>query len=131
MTDPADIDRPLTLAEAAELALASPAPGLEGDDLGARVTRPPPPRQIRYPVERRDIPAVKAARRMHLSLEEFRAKLPELLNRGFPAADPTTGMFFLPAIDKWMEARHGLTARNDARDDSEIDRRLERARWGE
>src|SRR5262249_9045055 len=59
---------------------------------------------IRYRVEPRDVPASKAARRMHLSLEEFRAKLPELLRRGFPPADPTTGMFFLPAIDRWMEA---------------------------
>jgi hypothetical protein len=84
---------------------------------------------IRYPVEPRDIPPTKAARRLHLTLEEFRAKLPELLKRGFPPADPTTGMFFLPAIDKWMESRHGLTGGNDTRDDSEIDRRLERAGW--
>jgi hypothetical protein len=84
---------------------------------------------IRYPVEPRDIPASKAARRMHLTLEDFRAKLPELLKRGFPAADPTTGMFYLLAIDQWMAARHGLTGERNSPDDSEIDRRLERA-WG-
>jgi hypothetical protein len=38
-------------------------------------------------------------------------------------------MFFLPAIDKWMEDRHGLTSNREPRDDSEIDRRLARA-WG-
>jgi hypothetical protein len=85
--------------------------------------------KIRYPVEPRDIPASKAARRLHLSLDEFQNKLPQLLNRGFPAPDPTTGMFFLPAIDKWMESRHELTTGQEKRDDSEIDRRLERA-WG-
>ena len=94
------------------------------------MTYPPAPATIRYKIEPRDIPTAKAARRMHLSLEEFRIKLPELLKRGFPPADPTTGMFFLPAIDKWMEARHGLTGGHETRDDSEIDRRLERAGTG-
>ena len=84
---------------------------------------------IRYPVEPKDIPPAKAARRLHLSIDEFRAKLPELLKRGFPPADPTTGMFFLPAIDKWMERRHELIRGQGARDDSEIDRRLGRS-WG-
>jgi hypothetical protein len=84
---------------------------------------------IRFTVEPRDVPPTKAARRLHLTLEQFRAKLPELLKRGFPPADPTTGMFFLPAIDRWMEQRHGLTGSSGASDDSQIDRRLERA-WG-
>jgi hypothetical protein len=93
------------------------------------MSRAPSPAHIRFAVEPRDVPPSKAARRLHLSLEEFRAKLPELLKRGFPGADPTTGMFFLPAIDKWMAARHGLTNITNACDDSEIDRRLERAKW--
>jgi hypothetical protein len=39
-------------------------------------------------------------------------------------------MFFLPAIDKWMEGRSGLTAVTSDRDDSAlIDNRLERAPW--
>jgi hypothetical protein len=84
---------------------------------------------IRYRVDPLDIPADKAARRLHLTLDQFREKLPELTQRGFPSADPTTGNFFLPAIDKWMAARHGLTNTTDACDDSEIDRRLERAKW--
>jgi hypothetical protein len=62
--------------------------------------------QIRFPVDPRDVPAEKAARRLHLSLAEFSAKLPALLARGFPHPDPTTGMFDLAAIDEWMTARH-------------------------
>jgi hypothetical protein len=34
------------------------------------------------------------------------AKLPNLLARGFPAADPDTGNFDLEAIDRWCDARH-------------------------
>ena len=94
------------------------------------MTHAPSPAQIRYRVEPRDIPAIKAARRMHLSLEAFRAKLPELLSRGFPSADPTTGMYFLPAIDKWMEARTSLTAATAERDDSVINERLGSVPWG-
>jgi hypothetical protein len=84
---------------------------------------------IRYAVEPRDVPACKAARRLHLTLQEFRAKLPNLMERGFPGPDPTTGMFFLPAIDKWMEARSPLTdASGDVSD--VISNRLERTPWG-
>jgi len=32
--------------------------------------------------------------------------LPALMDRGFPGADPTTGMFDLEAIDLWRHARH-------------------------
>ena len=92
--------------------------------------RAPSQAPIRYRIEPRDIPAVKAARRLHLTLDEFWAKLPSLIARGFPPADPTTGMFFLPAIDKWMEARMSLTAANVGGDDSLIDERLERVPWG-
>jgi hypothetical protein len=76
---------------------------------------------IRYRVDPRDVPAEKAARRLHLSSAEFAAKLPELLARGFPAPDPTTGMYDLTTIDEWMTARHGgqpraLTAEAKPRD---------------
>jgi hypothetical protein len=54
------------------------------------------------------VPAEKAARRLHLTLAEFDAKLPELLARGFPRPDPTTGMFDLKAIEAWQDARSGL-----------------------
>jgi hypothetical protein len=73
----------------------------------------------------------KAAWRLHLTLDEFRAKLPSLLQRGFPPPDPTTGHFYLPAIDRWMEARAGLTMASGESDDSAlIDERLERVPWG-
>jgi hypothetical protein len=85
---------------------------------------------IRYVVEPRDIPASKAARRLHLTLAEFRVKLPELLNRGFPPPDPTTGMFYLPAIDKWMTDRIALTTATVAGDPSTvIADRLRQAPW--
>jgi len=61
---------------------------------------------IRFPVEPRDVPAQKAARRLHLTEDQFELKLPDLLARGFPPADPTTGMFDLDAIDAWRAARH-------------------------
>jgi hypothetical protein len=61
---------------------------------------------IRYHVAARDAPSAIAARKLGLTLAEFDAKLPELLRRGFPAADPTTRMFDLTAIDRWQDARH-------------------------
>jgi hypothetical protein len=75
---------------------------------------------MRFKVEPRDIPAAKAARRLHLSLDEFRANLPELVRRGFPPADPTTGMFYLPAIDQWMASRFKLTAELASQDDRSL-----------
>jgi len=78
------------------------------------------PAKIRFKVEPHDIPAAKAARRLHLSLDEFRSKLPELVSRGFPPADPTTGMFYLPAIDQWMASRAGLTPAPASRNDEDL-----------
>jgi hypothetical protein len=66
--------------------------------------------RVRFRVDPRDVPAEKAARRLHLTTAEFRAKLPALLTRGFPQSDPTTGMFDLAAIDQWMSARHNAAA---------------------
>jgi hypothetical protein len=72
---------------------------------------PPRPNSIRFPVDPRDVPPEKAARRLHLTLAEFDSKLPELLARGFPRPDPTTGMYDLVAIDAWQDARSGLASR--------------------
>jgi hypothetical protein len=44
-----------------------------------------------------DVPPITAARRMGLSLDAFRDALPELVARGFPQADETTGNFDLDA----------------------------------
>jgi hypothetical protein len=62
---------------------------------------------IRYRVDPGDIPPEKAARRLHLPLQRFNELLPDLLKRGFPAADPTTGNFDLDAINLWRKDRHG------------------------
>src|SRR2546428_620442 len=62
--------------------------------------------RIRYRVDPADVPPEKAARRLHLTLSQFEQVLQELLERGFPPADPTTGMFDLDAIDQWRRRRH-------------------------
>ena len=66
----------------------------------------PTPSEIRFRVDPGDIPPEKAARRLHLSLEHFQKMLPDLLKRGFPPADETTGMYDLEAIDLWRKGRH-------------------------
>jgi hypothetical protein len=63
--------------------------------------------EIRFRVDPADVPAEKAARRLHLTLDQFKEILPNLIKRGFPAADPDTGMFDLEAIDVWRKSRHG------------------------
>ena len=62
--------------------------------------------RIRFSVAPRDVPPVKAARRLHLTLSEFDAVRDELYGRGFPRPDPTTGMFDLVKIDQWMDGRN-------------------------
>ena len=57
--------------------------------------------------------------------------LPRLVKRGFPPADPDTGMFDLEAIDEWRRARNpqlfGLTTAEKPRDPREVfDERLAR-----
>jgi hypothetical protein len=84
----------------------------------------PPGASIRFRVDPRDVPAEKAARRLHLTPGAFADKLPELLNRGFPPPDPTTGMFDLDAIDQWRADRHksamSLTAEPKPRNAAEV-----------
>ena len=53
-----------------------------------------------------DCPPSAAARRIWLSEQEFTAKLPELIARGFPRADPTTGNYDIDAIDAWRKGRY-------------------------
>lgn len=94
---------------------------------------------IRFRVDPADIPAVKAARRLGLDEDAFTRALPELLSRGFPPPDQTTGMFDLDAIDRWRRKRHAhlfpedasLTAPPAARDAREVVAdRLARVRGG-
>ncbi len=75
--------------------------------------------RLRFRVDPRDVPAEKAARLLHLSLAEFQVKLEELLVRGFPPPDPTTGMYDLEAMHRWCSSRNAhlfLTAPTQARD---------------
>lgn len=73
-----------------------------------------------------DVPPVVAARRLGLSLEQFNAVLPGLMERRFPPADPNTGNYDLDAIDAWRRARYphlfanDLTATSSARDARDV-----------
>ena len=60
---------------------------------------------MRFRVEPKDVSEEAAARRLGLSLEQFREKLQALLQRGFPAADQTTGNYCLEAVDEWRMRR--------------------------
>lgn len=53
-----------------------------------------------------DVSAADAAHRLGLDLRRFTDLLPDLLRRGFPSSDPTTGMYDLDAIDAWRRSRH-------------------------
>lgn len=75
---------------------------------------------IRFPVQPRDVPAEKAARLLHLTLEQFDAVRTRLEGRGFPRPDQDTGMYDLKAIDAWMDRRSSLTAPGQARDAREV-----------
>jgi len=63
-------------------------------------------RIMHFRIEPRDVPPEVAARRLGKTFAEFNAALPNLIARGFPQADPTTGNFDLAAIDRWCDARH-------------------------
>lgn len=60
----------------------------------------------RFQVIPRDVPAEHAAKRLGMKLAEFRAALPNLMARGFPAPDPDTHNFDLTGIDRWCDARN-------------------------
>jgi hypothetical protein len=71
---------------------------------------------IRHRVDPRDVPKAKIARRLHLSLSQFELAEPDLFARGFPKPDPTTGMFDLVAVDRWMDQRSHITSTCDLTD---------------
>lgn len=72
-----------------------PIPANDNQPLGA---------SIRYRVEPRLVPSVKAARRLHLTEAEFSAKRAALRAAGFPAPCPVTGHYDLLAIDRWIDS---------------------------
>jgi DNA-binding IclR family transcriptional regulator len=85
--------------------------------------------QVRFPVDPRDVPPTKAARRLHLTLAEFEQLLPRLFRRGFPRPDPDTGNYDLKAVDQWMDSRSSLPLANPLRDArSEISEHLAQLR---
>jgi hypothetical protein len=55
---------------------------------------------------RGDIPATAVAELLGLSALDFQAKLEQLRERGFPSADPTTGLYCVEAVDRWRLRRH-------------------------
>ena len=85
---------------------------------------------IRFPVQPRLVPVDKVARRLGVTLAVFEQKLPELLAKGFPAAEPTLGTYSLEAVDKWIDASAGLTPASGAvSDPSSILERVRQKRW--
>ncbi len=79
--------------------------------------------QPRFKVEPRDVPPIAVARFLGLTEARFLACLPDLLARGFPGADPTTGNFDLKAVNAWQDRRSGLkhgTPETVARDASTV-----------
>lgn len=83
-------------------------------------THAPQPSSVRFPVQPRLVPAVKAARWLHLTLEEFRIALPALRKEGFPAACPITGHYDLIALEAWQNRRSGIAGAADAEDHAAI-----------
>ena len=81
-----------------------------------------------------DVPAYVVAKRLGLSLAEFSDKLPDLIGRGFPPADATTGNYCSEAVDAWRLGRYpqqfpdSLTAGAGARDAKTVVRERIR-RW--
>ena len=69
---------------------------------------------IRFRVDPRDVPLVKAARKLGLTEAEFGKLRLQLSRRGFPDPDPDTGHYDLKAIEAWMDIRSGLTVWNAA-----------------
>jgi hypothetical protein len=50
--------------------------------------------------------AAAVAELLGLSLFDFEARRPLLRQRGFPEADPTTGLYCIEAVDKWRLRRY-------------------------
>lgn len=85
---------------------------------------------IRFPVQPRLVPAEKIARRLGVTSAVFAEKLPDLCAHGFPAADPVLGTYCLEAVDKWIDARAGLTTSGAAvSDPNSIMERVRQKAW--
>jgi hypothetical protein len=65
---------------------------------------------IRHKVEPRDWRPEKVARRLGLTLTDFILLRDDLFVRGVPRPDSTTGNYDSVAIERWQDARFGLSA---------------------
>jgi hypothetical protein len=84
---------------------------------------------MRFRIPPGDIPIEQAARRLGLSVERFRHLSPDLIARGFPSADETTGNYSLDAIDEWRRRRYPrLFKLSKSAKDATMDRPMERLR---
>lgn len=66
-------------------------------------------RGVRFPIQPRLVDQAKVARRLGITEAVFGALLPDLLAAGFPKPDPLIGNYSLEAVDRWIDARVGLT----------------------
>lgn len=62
-------------------------------------------RPARVP-DRGDVSAALIALRLGLSSADFEIRRSELEKRGFPEADPTTGLYAIEAVDRWRLRRY-------------------------
>jgi hypothetical protein len=62
----------------------------------------------RFKVVPRDVPAFAVARLLGISEARFIECVTDLLARGFPSADATTGNYDLKAVEAWQDRRSGL-----------------------
>jgi hypothetical protein len=74
------------------------------------VQTPKPPHKAqsrsRFRIDPRDVPQEAIAWRIGLTEQQFIARYPNLKERGFPAPDPDTGLYDMPAVDRWCDARN-------------------------
>ena len=64
----------------------------------------------RFRIVPRDVPASAVARLLGLSEARFIDCEADLLARGFPGPDATTGNYDLRAVEAWQDRRSGLAA---------------------
>jgi hypothetical protein len=63
----------------------------------------------RFKIVPRDVPASAVARLLGVSEARFVNYVPDLLARGFPSPDATTGNYDLKAVEAWQDRRSGLS----------------------
>jgi hypothetical protein len=77
----------------------------------------------RFRIVPRDVPACAVARLLGVSEARFVDCVADLLARGFPAPDTTTGNYDLKAVEAWQDRRSGLAGsvtNNMAKDASAV-----------